>query len=166
VHPPPPGWPDEPVGQANHSGRNRLRCPRIIRQALHRRASQSVSGELRSVAEEDLANASTDPISIGRRPRGSDPNSSVTSCTGLRCPWRICGACRRHCLAAADHRFASVPSRARSGLRSPASVRLVRRMPWAGTVNVTLAPRGGFAVAAIICGTGRSSRGSRARGEV
>src|SRR5262245_5174124 len=52
-------------------------------------ASRSVSGPLRSVAEEDLANASTDPKTIGIAAVGCDPKLSVTSCTGLPRPWRM-----------------------------------------------------------------------------
>jgi len=90
----------------------------------------------------DLANASTDPRTIGIAAVGCDPNLSVTSCTGFPRPWRM----RRVCSLAIRTPFLSC--------EKPRGRRL-----WAGAVNDTFVPLGGFGKAAIFCGISRFTKG-------
>ena len=137
-------------------GRNRLRCPRIIRHRCKAGRRDPCRGSCGPLQKKTLRTLALMPLNIGIAMVGCDPKLSVTSCTGFSCPWRMRRVCRRanrDSIPLASPEFPDGYSGSKGECLGQA------------TLHPTLAPHGGFGPAAIFCGIGRFGVGSKRRGE-
>ena len=137
-------------------GRNRLRCPRIIRHRCQAGRRDPCRGSCGPLQKKTLRTLALMPLNIGIAMVGCDPKLSVTSCTGFSCPWRM----RRVCSRRIGTPF---PWRAAKSLDGTVAR---RRVPRAGNVDPTLSPHGRFGPAAIFCGIGRFTLRSARSGSI
>jgi len=146
------------------SGRNRYAVPELYVTGAKPGVAIRVGGSCGPLQKKTLRTLALMPLNIGIAMVGCDPKLSVTSCTGFPCPWRMRRVCRPQ-FGLVNRRVHAASSE--SGLHSPwrAARGLERRVPWAGNVNDTVAPHGGFGPAAIFCGIGRFHLRSQRSGE-